>query len=352
MHAALVRSLAQNFWACMVSSRDSVPMLEASVEALRDGRTVVNEERVDPHRYEPARSRAVRTFLDGETVTELTNAEDVVSTTVPLSVPPPKESVRAEATDHRAVLLVTPTAEDDERPNRLVCMRGSRMVVMERGVTDVPLGSPPFQAVLLAGRATGSEAEDAELAERFLRAAEPPEHTDWKQTDDLTATYARGASSRIREFRRAMLDKVRAMIKPPEVKVDDTPPSLRDLLRLDPPPQPRSPGFPTVKSATGTLGQDGAWRVRVEVRLPEREDPWAVRPVLRFATRSGPRPQADWAEVTAESNCQVTDDHRLLFAAGARTAAFSCVSDVASHPVAAHMAAVEVGLAQAKGEAR
>jgi RNA polymerase primary sigma factor len=325
-------------------------MLEASVEALRDGQTVVAEERVDPHRYEPARSRAVRAFLDGETVTEMTNAEGVVSTTVPLTVPLLKEVGRAEAVVHQAVLLVTPASDDDERPNRLVCMRGSRMVVVERGVSDVPLGSPPFQAVLLAGHATGSEAEDAELAERFLRAAEPPEHTDWKQTDDLTATYARGAASRIREFRRAMLDQVRAVVKPPEVKVDETPPSLRDLLRLDPPATPRSPGFPTVKSATGALDADGAWRVRVEVRLPEREDPWSVRPVLRFATRSGPRPQAGWAEVTAESNCEVTDDHRLLFTVGARAAAFACVSDVASHPVAAEMSVIEIDLAQAKDE--
>ncbi|MFD0851220.1 helix-turn-helix domain-containing protein [Actinomadura adrarensis] len=352
MHAALASSLARNFWACMVAGRDSAPMLEASVEALRDGHTIVAEERVDPHQYEPARSRAVRAFLNRETVDKLTSAEGVVRTTVQLLVPPLKESGRVGNVPHQAVLLVTPTDEDDDRPNQLVCMRGNRMVVMTRPVGDVPLGSPPFQAILLAGQASGSGSEDAEPAEKFLRAAEPPEHTDWKQTDDLTATYAKGAATRLREFRRAMLDGVRAVVKPPEVKIDETPPSLRDLLRLDPPQPLRTPGFPTVKSATGELGTDGAWRVRVEVRLPERDDPWSVRPVLRFATRSGPRPQAAWSEVTPESNCEVTEDHRLLFTAGARSAAFSCVSDVTSHPVAGQMAVVEVDLAQAKDEVR
>ena len=351
MHGVLVRSLAENFWACMVSGRDSAPMLEASVEALRDGRTVVAEERVDPHRYEPARARAVRAFLDGETVGRMTDAEGVVSTTVPLTVPPLKEAARGEPVVHEAVLLVTPASDDEERPNRLVCMRGNRMVVVDRSVSDVPLGSPPFQAVLLAGHATGSDSEDAEAAERFLRAAEPPEHTDWKQTDDLTATYARGAASRLREFRRAMLDQVRAAVKPPEVKVDETPPSLRNLLRLDPPPPPRRPGFPTVKSVTGALDADGAWRLRVEVRLPEREDPWSVRPVLRFAVRSGSALPVACAEIIAESNCEVIED-RLSFAAGARTAAFSCVSDVDSHPVKAEMSVIEVDLAQAKGDVR
>lgn len=353
MHEVLVRSLAHNFWACMVSGRAGGPMLEASVEARRDGRVVVAEERVDPHRYEPARSRAVRAFLDGETVEEMTTAESVVKTTVPLTVPPLKDAGSGGPVEHEAVLLITPADQGDEPANRLVCMRGNRMVIMERPVGDVPLGSPPFQAVLLAGRATGSKSPDAEAAERFLRTAEPPEHTDWKPTEDLTATYARGAATRLREFRRAMLERVRAMVRPPEVKVDETPPVLRDLLRLDAPSKPASrPGFPTVKSAIGAVGADGAWRVRVEVRLPEREDPWTVRPVLRFATRSGPRPQAEWAQITAESNCEVTDDHRLVFAAGARTAAFSCVSDVGSHPVAADMAMAEIDLVQTKGEIR
>ena len=353
MHRKLVESLARNFWACMVSGRDDGPMLEASVEARRDGRTVVAEERVDPHRHEPARSRAVRAFLDGEIVEEMTAAESVVKTTVPLTVPPLKDDESAGPVEHEAVLLITPTDRDDERPNRLVCMRGNRMVIMERPVSDVPLGAPPFQAVLLAGRATGSKTPDAEAAERFLRTAEPPEHTDWKRTEDLTATYARGAATRLQEFRRAMLERVRAMVRPSETKADETPRALRDLLRLDPPSRSASrPEFPTVKSAIGSVDSDGAWRVRVEVRLPEREDPWTVRPVLRFSTRSGPRPQAEWAQIITESNCEVTDDHRLVFAAGARTAAFACVSDVGSHPVAADMAVAEIDLVQTKGGVR
>lgn len=352
MHSALVRSLATSFWASMVAGRSSAPMLEASVEALRDGQVIVAEERVDPHRYEPARSRAIQAFLDGDTVTELTTAEDVVLTTVPLTVPPLKEVGKGKATGHQAVLLVTPTTEDDERANRLVCMRSSRMVVMDEPVRDVPMGAPRFQAVLLAGRATGSIEQDAELAERFLRAAEPPEHSSWKQTDDLTATYARGAASRIREFRKAMSDQIRRLVRLTETKIDETPPVLRDLLRLDPPPATRSPGFPTVKSATGSVGLDGAWRVRVEVRLPEREDPWLLAPVLRFATRSGPRPQAEWAELSAESNCEVTQDRHLLFPAGSRTAVFAGISDVASHPVAADMAMADVDLVRVKEPSR
>lgn len=348
MHQALVRGLATGFWASMVTGRDSVPMLETSVEALRDGQVIVAEERVDPHRYEASRARAVRAFLDGDTVSQITAADDVVAMSVPLTVPPRKDDGKAAPVEHHAVLLITPTADDDERPNRLVCMRGTRMAVLERTVGDVPLGSMRFQAVLLAGQAASTGA-DAESAEAFLRAAEPPEHNDWKQTEDLTSTYVRGAATRLREFRRSMLDLVREAVRPSERASDDeTPTALRELLRLDPPPAPRSPSYPTVRSATGSVDADGAWRLRVEIKLPDRDDPWLLRPLLRFATRSGPSPEIRWAQVTAESHCEVTQEGNVRCPSGTRMAVFTGISDVASHPVAARMSVVEVDLVRVK----
>jgi RNA polymerase primary sigma factor len=112
-------------------------------------------------------------------------------------------------------------------------------------------------------------------------------------------------------------------------------------------PLPRTKAYPTVKSATGEVDAAGAWRIRVEIKLPEREDPWVLRPLLRFATRSGPKPEARWAELFAESNCEVSGDV-LLCAARGRSAVFTGVSDTASHPVAGRMAVAEVDLAQAK----
>ncbi|MFC4588731.1 helix-turn-helix domain-containing protein [Sphaerisporangium corydalis] len=351
MHDALVRSLGENFWASMVAKSGSRPMLEASVVALRDGHTVKAAERVDPDEYEPARVRALRAFLEGTTVEELTSDEDVVRTTVRLGLPPLKDTVVIDAespNEHEAVLLLTPTNDDDPAPNKIVCMRGSRMVVMKRSVSDVPMGARRFQAVLLAGLATGSDTPDAFAAEEFLRAAEPPEHNEWKKTDDLTAMYARGAAARIQEFRVAMLAEARRLLRVQERKSEDGPPALRDLLSLDPPPAPRRPGFPTVGDVEGSIRTDGAWQVRVEIRLPEREDPWVMAPVLRFVTRSGPKPVAEWSELVPESHCEVIDGTLLRFAPRVRAAVFTGVSDVTSHPVAAHMAMAEVDLVRPK----
>jgi hypothetical protein len=352
MHEMLVKNLASSFWASMVVGRDQVPLLEASVEARRDGEIVAAEERVDPHVYEPARSRAMRAFLNGETTERLTDAEDVVLAKVPLTVPPKRDESGGVPATHEAVLLVTPASDNDESPNRLVCMRSSRMVVIQRSVTDVPLGSRRFQAVLLAGRATGSEESDAVRAEEFLRAAEPPEHNDWKQTDDLTVTYARGAASRIREFRQAMIVKVRDVVRPVEVMVDDTPTVLKDLLRLDLPSSAQSASYPFIKDAPGEVDSDGAWRVRVEVRLPQRDDPWLLTPVLRFATRSGAKPKAEWSEIIPETNCELTAEGDLKFPGNARTAVFKGISRVDSHPVRATMAIAEVDLERAKENRR
>ncbi|MGW2216994.1 helix-turn-helix transcriptional regulator [Nonomuraea sp. NPDC001684] len=352
MHQALVRGLSAGFWASMVTGRDSAPMLEASVEALRDNQVVVPEEHIDPHRYNPSRARAVQAFLDGETVTQFTSDGDVVSLSVPLTVPPRKEDDKAEPVEHQAVLLITPS-NDDEDSNRIVCMRGTRMVVLDRPVRDVPLGAMRFQAVLLAGHATGSDSAEAKSAEEFLRTAEPPEHNDWKPTEDLTSTYARGAASRLREFRKAILDCARATIRPQEPALtEETPTILRDLMNLNPPTPPRSPGYPTVRSATGNVIEGGAWRIRVELKLPERDQAWLLRPVLRFATRSGPRLDVEWASLTPEAHCEVTDAGNLRCAPGARSAVFTGMSEVSSHPVAARMAVVEVNLKRVKEDAR
>lgn len=349
MHGLLVRSLAQNFWASMIAKSGESPLLEAFVVAKRNDTVVVTEERVDPHAHEPARSRTVQAFLNRTTVDRLTSAEDVVETSVPLRVPPLKgTAVQKTPVEHRAVLLLTPTDEEDPAPNRLVCMRSSRMVVLTRPVTDLPLGAPKFQAVLLAGLAAGTETPDAIAAETFLRASEPPEHHDWTRTDDLVATYTRGAVTCIKTFRTAMSEEIRRILRRPEERRETAPSALRELLDLTPPPPPRNPAYPTVKNVTGSIRDDGAWQVHVEIKVPARSDPWVLMPVLKFATRSGPKPKASWAALTAESGCEITEDGKVRIQPGTKIASLTGISDASSHPVAAQMAMVEVDLARAE----
>jgi RNA polymerase primary sigma factor len=352
MHEKLLRALADNFWAAMTSGREGSPVLEADVTTLRNGQVVIATQTVDPARYQSARTRALRAFLNGETVEQRTDTAQVAMTHVALTVPARKDSGgrRSAATEHRAVLLVTAADGDDPEPNRLVCMRGNRMTVMTRRVAELPLGTDAFQAVLLAGKATGGQGDDIDSAEMFLRAAEPPEHNDWTKTEDLVTSYARGARARIDEFRKNMTAAVRSLVGRREERTEGGPAVLRELLRIDSSTRGarRPERHPVVRHVEGEVDSRGAWNVRVEVKLPRREDAWALTPLARFDVRSGGRPSVGWAMLVAGENCRVADGV-LHFEPGAVRATFGGVTEISSHPVAAHLARLVVDLQKGKG---
>ncbi|MFC5724759.1 helix-turn-helix domain-containing protein [Streptomyces gamaensis] len=354
MHERLVASIARNFWASMVGGKSSPPLLRASVESWRNNHPVQPREDINPHHHEPARSRAVEAFLDGRTVTELTARDDVLELGVPLKLPRLKGPAMpgGESPDsHDAVLLVTPAGDDEARPDHISYMRSTRMVVRSKRVSDLPLGHRSFQAVLLAGAATGRASADAEAAERLLRAAEPPDHNDWIGTEDLTATYQRGARQCVLNFKRDAEQCVRDALRMQEIdkNEDEGPEVLKELLRLDAPKASRTQGFPTVHSVEGHVDERSAWFVRVTVKFPESENPWVLAPVVRFVGRDGGGIPVEWdGSLVPERNCELTEGGNLLLSGG-RRAVFSGVTDAASHPVPAVMSCIEVDVPRAKG---
>ncbi|WP_405501815.1 helix-turn-helix transcriptional regulator [Streptomyces niveus] len=354
MQEQLTAGIADNFWASMVGGEQSGPLLRASVASWRNGVEALPERIIDPHVHEPARSRAVKAFLDGRTTTQLTSREDVLQASVQLKLPARKQPDRGEAGSpkvHDAVLLITPTTDQDPRPDRISYMRANRMVVKEKRVSDLHLGHRRFQAVLLAGLAAGHNGPDAIDAERFLRAAEPPDHNDWTSTEDVTATYVRGARQCILNFKKAAEQEIRDLLKGQEEEgdADEGPQILRDLLTLESPRSPRTQGFPTVHAVTGEVAASGSWDLRVTVKLPDRDSSWVLSPVARFVVRSGSNIPVDWAGMLVpEQACELTNSGNLRFDDGARRGVFRGVTDPSSHPVAADMSCVEIDLPRAK----
>ncbi|NUT19449.1 MAG: helix-turn-helix transcriptional regulator [Hamadaea sp.] len=355
MHEKLVNSLADGFWAAMVGGHAAEPLMEASVVTLRNGQIVIPEQRVDPRERHPALTRALQAYLNNETVRELTSGEQVASIDVPLTVPPLRGGTRggSKGAEHEAVLLLTPAADSDIRLNRVVCMRGNRMTVMERRPRELPLGAAPFKAVLLAGHATGRTGEDVALAEQFLRASEPPEHDRWGRTEELSSLYERGALSRLEEFRTEIDKAVRSLVGRRESKRGDGPAVLRELLRLDAhgqvgsrPPQ----GVATVRNVSATVEADGAWQVRVDLRLPETDDPWLLTPVAKFDVRSGGRPVVSWKLLTPAENCRI-EGGSVLIDAGIRSATFTGVTDPSTHPVKGAYSRLVIDVQKARGGA-
>ncbi|NEA20788.1 helix-turn-helix domain-containing protein [Streptomyces halstedii] len=351
LHAALGHALSDNFWAAMTSGRSTPALLEASVRALRNGESAVPERRVDPLDRHPALVHALRAYIDGETVDELTVAGQVAAAEVALAVPSLRTAGRrAVGHGHRAVLLVTQAGDRDEQHSRIVCMRGNRMTVTARAPRNLGVGVDPFQAVLLAGFATGDDSPATRAAEEFLRAAEPPEHDRWGVTEELTAAYA-NAPRRLSEFNAAMDTALRGVIgRRTAGRSSVGHEVLRKLLRLD---LPATTGgrrrHPLVDRVVGKVDAAGAWTLDVTLDVPQREVGWQLLPVVKFDVRSGGRPSLEWAELFAKENCRVVEG-RLIIDPDVRSARFGGVTAVGSHPVAATMAGVMVDFQQV-GEA-
>jgi transcriptional regulator with XRE-family HTH domain len=351
MHERLVESLADGFWAAMVGGHDRRPLLEASVVTMRNGRVYIEEERVDPHASHGALSRAFQAYLNGETVEELTSSSQVAEAKVRLVVPPRRGEAKSNGGEHDAVLLVTPADEDDEKANHVFCMRGTRMTIMKRRPTDLPLGATRFHAVLLAGYAIGQDDHEAGLAEQFLRASEPPEHDRWEHTEEVTSVYARGAISRLRDFRRDIDNAVRQLVGRRATRKGEVPAALRELLKLDgfgSAGTRRAQSVPTVRNIRGHVDDNGAWNVWVNLKLPDSDDPWMLTPVAKFDVRSGGRPAVEWTELLATENCR-EENGNLVIEPGVRSAAFSGTTDPSTHPVPATLARLVVDVQKTRG---
>lgn len=217
MHRRLVTALGRDFWAAMTGGGSRLPLLEASVRSLRNGEVVVPEEQVDPTREQPSRTRALRAHYEGATVDRLTEAGQVAARNVPLKLP---RSGGAGGTlgTHQAVLLVTEDTQDrDGAKNQVHSLRGNRMTVKRAGVPRLPVGTNPFQAVLLVGEAAGESVPFAKDAEEFLRASEPPEHDRWGQSEELTLRWSPTAYRRINQLTTEVNNAVKEIVARPGV---------------------------------------------------------------------------------------------------------------------------------------
>ncbi|GAA2612049.1 sigma-70 family RNA polymerase sigma factor [Streptomyces axinellae] len=350
MHHRLVRALGRNFWAAMTAGGDREPLLEASVRTLRNGVEHLEEVRVDPHVHQPARSRALRAFLSGTTVDRLTEAGQVALTTVPLKVPE-RDGIAGTAGEHRAVLLVTEATDADGKINQVTAMRGNRMTVKTRWVPGLPLGTNPFQAVLLVGRAAGDEAPFAAEAEKFLRSSEPPEHNKWAQTEELRMRYSPSAHRRIASLTSETNRAVHGLVAIPKEKKPSGTSKVSRRLKISGKPAAKVRGTvtpPKLDDLEAVIAPSGAWNITAEVKLSPGDEPWRMNPVAKLEVRSGPRPVVKWAELTAVDNCEVRDG-TLHFAPGTRRAVFKGTTDVSTHPVRAALTGLVVELQESKG---
>ncbi|MFF7525421.1 helix-turn-helix domain-containing protein [Streptomyces pseudovenezuelae] len=352
MHKRLVEALSRDFWAAMTGGGPRLPLLEASVRTLRNGEVVVEEEQVDPLRGQPSRTRALRAFYEGTTVERLTESGQVALRTVPLKLPL-SGGRRGTLGAHQAVLLVTEAEDRDGSPNQVHSLRGNRMTIKKSTVAGLPLGVTSFQAVLLVGHAAGDSAPFAEEAEEFLRAAEPPEHDRWGQTEELTLRWSHSAHHRISRLTTEVNAAVKELVVRPRRPGSQESAKLRKKLTVPrkaaAPKRATGSGLPELSELDATIGENREWRITAEVKLPRADELPAMTPMVLLDVRSGGRPRLDWAELVAVEGCQVQDGV-LHFTPGARRAVFSGATDPTSHPVRTEFTRLVLELRAGSGE--
>ncbi|MEU0058603.1 helix-turn-helix transcriptional regulator [Streptomyces sp. NPDC006334] len=352
MHRRLVEALGRDFWAAMTGGGSRLPLLETSVRTLRNGEVVIEEEKVDPTVKQPSRSRALRAFYEGTTVDRLTEAGQVALRTVPLRLPL-SGGRRGTLGTHPGVLLVTAAEDDDGVPNQVHSLRGNRMTIKKAGVSGLPLGVNPFQAVLLVGHAAGDGVPFAEEAEEFLRAAEPPEHDRWGQTEELTLRWSHTAHHRISRLTTEVNTAVRELVVRPKSAGSQESAKLRKKLTVGrkgiAPKRASAPALPELDGLNADIGVDGEWRITAEVKLPRGDELPAMTPVVLLDVRSGSRPRLDWAELVAVEGCEV-EDGKLRFTPRARRAVFRGSTDASGHPVRTELTRLVLELRVGTGE--
>ncbi|WP_405644672.1 helix-turn-helix domain-containing protein [Streptomyces sp. NBC_00019] len=352
MHRRLVTALGRDFWAAMTGGGNRLPLLEVSVRSLRNGDVVVPEEQVDPTREQPSRTRALRAHYEGATVDRLTEAGQVAARNVPLKLPLSGGAPGTLGT-HQAVLLVTEAMGDkDGDKDQVHSLRGNRMTVKKAGVPRLPVGTNPFQAVLLVGEAAGDSVPFAKEAEEFLRAAEPPEHDRWGQTEELSLRWSPSAFRRINGLTHEVNSAVREIVARPRRTSVEGGEALRKALTVRTKPKaktPTGPVVPALDALDATVGDAGEWQIVAEVSIPKGDEITPMVPVAQLDVRSGGRPRLEWAELVAIEGCEVQDGV-LYFQPGTRRAKFRGDTDVTSHPVRTALTRLVVELRAGKGE--
>ena len=340
-------SLGQNFWPAMMErGQGAPPRLKASVRTFR-GRKQLTERLIDPEDQARPFVEALRRHYDDDVVDKLDEPGDVVRDRVPLRVSPRNDDVRPEVLEHQAVVLIAQApdssdGEDGTPVNKVARFRGNQMVIESQPLQGMPLGARPCYVIVLAGEAAGDAATDR-LAERFLRAAEPPAHNKWTSTTELTALYRRGAKKALDDFRDAVRECVRSHVSVAAPTSSDGPESLKQLLRLVPPSEPPAKRPRVKEPVEAILDDDGTWHIQAAVTLPTSTRGWQFRPVLRFGTESGAPISVGWVTLEPVSHCSVSG-RKVIANPSARSLSFRGDTDPSTYPAPAKHARVMLDL--------
>ena len=285
---------------------------------------------------------------------ELRAPGDCVVRDVLLKIPPVKDSPpRSLEMCHQAKLLVAKLPPDSQLLNgqKIAMLRGRGMVVQYRDPRSNLLTSTSFVAILLAGKAVGSEPEDI-AAEAFLRIAEPPAHDRWDGDGaDLPIHYKKGGKKFLGDFHLAITQALKSVLESPQAFVDDAPKILRNLFpfgnetpgRIDRP-------SPRIQDLKGEIDQENCWNIHAKLKLKTSKQMQRLRPVLQFDADSGKNQDILWKSLTVVMPKTVIVEANQILVVPPRVSLIHliAISDASTHPVSAKLSRVTLVLKPAE----
>jgi transcriptional regulator with XRE-family HTH domain len=338
------RASAAHFFPALSMGRLDVAVqtFDGRREYLDDAPTTSVE--VDARQLQPEFWHILRALDDRNFAKTLMLPGDVACRTVSLSLPARKTDPKHGEYEHEALLLVRFASEDEAGTdaNRLAMFRGPGMVVEERKLSGICLGSRPFHALLLCGLAAGREPTN-DAADEFLRTAEPPSHNKWVATPELKTSYARGCVNALKSFLDRSIEELRDLVKPTSRDLGDGPNSLRELFRIGPEPISTQRERPRVIEQHGHVDEQGRWCVEARIRMKAVDRDTLLTPAVLFVAETGAGKAVRWQSLESTTNCTI-DGLALKVPPRIREVAFSGVTDPESHPVPAQGSSIVVDL--------
>ena len=336
---------ARHFFPALARERLKVSVQTFDSRRAYDDGTPATTSEVDARQLQPEFWHIMKTYYgDRSFAEELAQPGDVVCRTVGLALPARKIEPKHTEMDHEAVLLVRYAGEDESGPdsNRLAIFRGPGMVVEEKRLSGICLGSRPFHALLLCGLAASDGLAD-DAAEEFLRNAEPPSHNKWVATPELKTTYARGCVNALSAFLSRAVEVLRDVVKPTSRDLGNGPNSLRELFRIGPEPISVQRERPRIVYQDGYVDEQGRWCVEARVRLKAVDRIAMLTPAVLFVAETGAGKAVRWEKLEPISNCSV-EGNSLKVPIRTREVVFKGITDPESHPVPAQDSSIVVDL--------
>ncbi|MBX3412390.1 MAG: helix-turn-helix transcriptional regulator [Pirellulales bacterium] len=339
------KAAATHFFPALSSGKLSVSVKTYGGRADYDKDAPITSAEVDARQLQPEFWRMLQALSEDSFAETLKTPGEIVRKPVSLSLPSRKVDPKHPEYEHEAVLLVRYAPEDEAGTecNRLAMFRGPGMVVSERKLGGICLGSRPFHALLLCGAAAGDQPADL-AADEFLRTAEPPSHNKWMATPELKAAYTRGCVSKLDAFLEKAIEVLRDLVKPVSRDLGNGPNSLRELFRVGTEPVSVAKERPRVIAQQGEVDKQGRWNVEARVRMKPNAREVLMTPAVLFVAETGGGQPVLWESIEAISNNCAVEGHQLRVQPGTREVHFRGTTDRESHPVPANESSVVVDL--------